>query len=380
MAVMSIGAAVAGLGLVVALGGPRGVVAAMVREWERNRAYRGYAWLAIALALACALSLAAAAWFPLTVAGKQPEVRFLKDMAKAWYLFWPLLLVPGLRLLGDQDRRRVVRAWLGAFAALSALGVVQYFVGWPRPHLIPGHEPYYHVVLFLGHHLSVASILIFPLFATLDLALKRRVLWGAVVLGALALFGTYSRMLWLSLPVGLFVWAVWAMPRRGKIAAGLAVLLLSLAAGLTPEVRKRFSNAMGVGTRQQLWDINLGFLRERPLTGVGWHHNLPLAGAWMEERFPNDPYRFVGHAHNNVIEVLGGTGAIGLAAWLAWCGGVLLWSWRAARKLAFGRGLVCAWIVFQLNGLTQVNFWESKVLHSMMWAVAWVLLAEGEDA
>ena len=37
----------------------------------------------------------------------------------------------------------------------------------------------------------------------------------------------------------------------------------------------------------------------------------------------------------------------------------------------FAWGLLCAWIVFQLNGLTQVNFWEGKVMHQMMWAVAW---------
>jgi hypothetical protein len=36
-------------------------------------------------------------------------------------------------------------------------------------------------------------------------------------------------------------------------------------------------------------------------------------------------------------------------------------------------GILSALIVFQINGLTQVNFWEAKVQHQLMWMVGWIL-------
>jgi len=92
----------------------------------------------------------------------------------------------------------------------------------------------------------------------------------------------------------------------------------------------------------------------------------------MDKFHSNDV--FSGHAHNNLIDMLGGTGAIGTAAWLFWCAVVLVITLRAARKNAgFARGLLCAWIVFHINGLTQVNFWDAKVEHQMAWMLAWTL-------
>ena len=84
--------------------------------------------------------------------------------------------------------------------------------------------------------------------------------------------------------------------------------------------------------------------------------------------------------------MLGALGLIGLVAWLAWC--VLHDVDSLARSRAAGsarcavsrRRLLCAWVVFQINGLTQVNFWEGKVQHQMMWMVAWSLaLGRAED-
>jgi O-antigen ligase len=85
----------------------------------------------------------------------------------------------------------------------------------------------------------------------------------------------------------------------------------------------------------------------------------------------------VGHAHNNFLEILGGTGLFGALAWLAWWAGVLVLAWRA-RKISeptqFALGVLAAFFVFHLNGLTQVNFWEAKVLHQLTFVIAWVLL------
>ena len=46
-------------------------------------------------------------------------------------------------------------------------------------------------------------------------------------------------------------------------------------------------------------------------------------------------------------------------------------------RAPLAKGWACAWIVFHLNGLTQVNFWEAKVQHQMAWVIAWSLLFAG---
>ncbi len=399
MAAMSVGAVVAGICILIGVGGMRGFSSAMAREWGCTSS-RLYLSLSLFLAFTCALSLVGGFFFPLNYGGMEPRIHFLSDMAKTWYLFWPLVLVVGLRELTSSERIRILQIWIVAFAALSALGIVQYFVGWPRPHLIPGNEPRHHAVMFLGHHLSVASIFIFPFFAVLDLCMKKNAervrenrfhlpwffLILAAALGFFALLATYSRMLWVALPVGLLVLGLVSLPRRWTLAT-LCVICFGIWGALQiPSVSKRLNDSEGHGPRKELWAANLEFFKRRPLTGVGWHHNLELSGFYLQAKrheaagagTGSDAIEvFSGHAHNNAIEMLSSTGLLGLGAWILWSVFVivLLWFARKARGdwVGFSRGLCCAWLVFHLNGLTQVNFWESKVLHQMMWMVAWTL-------
>jgi O-antigen ligase len=180
-------------------------------------------------------------------------------------------------------------------------------------------------------------------------------------------------MLWIALPIGIFAWICWALPpeRRGTVlsAAVLGLILFIL----LPPVTRRILDFRGILTREELWSANVEFFKARPFTGVGWHHNIELSGYYLMERH-HVASVFSGHAHNNLLDVLGGTGLLGTLAWLAWC--VLAFAIPislAQKGTGFARGLVCAWIVFQLNGLTQVNFWEAKVLHQIAWVMAWTL-------
>lgn len=343
---------------------------------------RLFAGLAAALTAACALSLIAADISPLVYGGKSAVVRFWPDITKCFYLFLPLPMMLALRKLSATERTRVLAAWLWAFGALTIVGVAQHYTGWPRPQPIPGDEPYFHVTLALGHHLSVASILIFPWFAALSFAARpegaseiripRGVLWAMTVLGAVALFWTFSRTLWLALPLGAFLWVWLTVPPRWAAALGAATVLALAIAFQVPAVHDRASSSIGISTRMELWRANLEFVRQRPWTGAGWHHNLETSGYYLEATHPGQSDYFVGHAHNNAIEMLGGTGWLGFGAWLIFCGGIFWITWRGRTPLS--RAFFCAWTVFELNGLTQVNFWESKVLHQMAWVLAWSLL------
>ncbi|MGK5082923.1 O-antigen ligase family protein [Bdellovibrionota bacterium FG-1] len=388
MAVMSIGAAILFAALVWECGGPRGLWQASVQTargfWVRR--FCGASGLLVA---ALALSLLGAVFWPVGWGGHfvQPE---WWDLAKVWYFAWPILLVLGLRRLDEAERTTVLKTWIITFTVLSAIGIFQYFVGWPRSQPIPKNETHFHATLFLGHHLSVASIFIFPFFAVLDWVTQQ---WTArlrparlkglfpvwflllsLVLGFATLFLTYSRMLWLSLPLALLIWVIHALPRKQAVIA--AALLVALGGGIAqlPSIQQRATAVMGIGDREKLWKANLEFLRLRPLTGTGFRRNIEASSYYLES-LPNAGSVFTGHAHNNLIDMMGGTGILGALAWLLWCGLLFRIIGVSSRNsVGFSSGLLFAWIGFHLNGLTQVNFWEGKVMHQMMWSVAWILL------
>jgi O-antigen ligase len=145
-----------------------------------------------------------------------------------------------------------------------------------------------------------------------------------------------------------------------------------------PAIHVRFFDQQGISPRETLWEANIRFFKDRPLTGVGLKHNEELSGYYLMDKFKTSDV-FQGHAHNNVIDILGSTGAIGFLFFLAWWG-FLFWILTALVRTPpgispfFAKGLLAAFVVYQINGLTQVNFWEAKVQHQLMWMVAWVLL------
>ncbi|MBS1962973.1 MAG: O-antigen ligase family protein [Bdellovibrionales bacterium] len=381
-ATMSLGIGVVLLGAFFGFGSPKRVWEAM-RDSARMPETRRYLRATNFLTLACFLSLLFAWLAPVVLHGEKPEVRFVSDMWKAWYFYWPLMTVPCLLALSPPVRRRVYRVYLYTFGAMALMGIVQFFTGWPIAQGIPGLPGRYHVTGFPGFHLSFASIAIFPCFVALAEIFEPKILPRAhaiaiTALGLLAIFGTYSRQVWLSLPVGLFLFAVLRLPRKKAIAAIAGGALALFVVFQIPAVRDRAMNGMGIHERLDLWRINFEFFKMRPLTGIGWHHNLPMAGAWYREFHPEIASPFVGHAHSNFFEFLGGLGLFGVAAYFFWTWTTLRQAWRVGGAL--GAAFFSVWVVFHLNGLTQVNLWESKVLHSMMGSIAMILVALAEKS
>ncbi len=357
-----------------------GEILAQLRGFWGVREFRWLCWASCSLTVSCVLSLVGARFFPLIYHGYVMQVHWLQDMAKAWYLFWPFPLAIAISLLSREGKIRVLRYWWGAFALLCCIGVVQYFTGWPRMQRIPGNESRFHTILFFGHHLSTASILIFPFFLQLELLFKKTLpkplAWFVLGIAAFTLFGTYSRTLWIVLPIGILIWILWRLPKKWRPWVVAAGVIFALVLSQVSWIQSRMTDSLGVYSRQSLWESNWRFFLERPLTGVGWHQNHQLAYHYLAEKHGWINF-FVGHAHNMVLEMLGSTGLLGALSWLAWVGIWLAMAWRSARQgSVFGRAMVCAWIVFQLNGLTQVNFWDAKVLHQVMWVVAWLLVMQ----
>lgn len=363
------------------------------RQSLREPWMRRYLQVAIALMVSLTLSLVWARISPVGFSGKFTHFSFGSSLAKFWYLLWPLVLVPALTKLSFQGRYQVLRAWVVAFFVLSCIGWIQHFTGWPRPQGIPGFvvdgRNRFHATLFLGHHLSVASILIFPFFVGLNfflepnqlknLGLSRRFLGVILLVGFGTLFLTFSRTLWVALPIGILLLLFWNFTGKWRVVLSLVFLSAFLGMSQVPVIRARLSDGIGVSSRQELWKANWEFFKLRPLLGVGWRQNQELSGIYFESIRPGQDY-FQGHAHNNFLDMLAGTGLLGTLSWLAWCI-FAFWVLRGPliRREAGARGLVCAWIVFHINGLTQLNFWEGKVTHQLVSMMALALVWSRES-
>lgn len=381
MATMSIGAAILVACVLFERGGPIKFWAELKEAWA-SPWLKTYTLISLALISACFLSLASARWYPLTFGGKAVIVHWMRDLGKIWYFFFPLFLLIAWRRMSWVRRSQVLRVWVMTFGVLSLVGVQQYFTGLPRPLPNVLIEGYFLTSLFFGHHLSVASVWIFPFFAVLEIAFKpeaREKLgissgWLGVFLlaGLFTLIFTYSRTLWVALPIGLGIWILGRLPRKTAFGAVLGIILLTASLSQVSVFQRRVLNRMGIDDRVELWKANLEFFQERPVFGVGFGKNHQIAANYFEWLHPERKTFFVGHAHNIYLEVLAGLGVFGTLTWLFWVGWVftaLLWVHRRKIEFSFSWGALSAWIIFLLNGLTQVNFWEGKVMHQMMWMV-----------
>ncbi len=347
----------------------------LVSSWGRR-----YLKATFVLLIAFFASVLAAQLFPVEIGGVHPRARWGTSIAKAVYFIWPILLSSALVMLEERAWRRVQNLWVGVFVVVSVFGVIELFTGWnprglveQRPHASFGGL--FTVNWIFGSYLTYASVMVFPFFFLLERASKRHWLggrsthWLALLIGALALFGTMSRMLWIALPLGLVLFLMLTLKGRTRWKALAAIVLALAGATLLPPVQKRLHYPRGLDQRTQLWKINWELFKMRPLTGVGWHENLPLAGAYFETHLPEAKEKFVGHAHSNLLEFLGGMGLLGLMAWLGWS---LV---TAGMAYLVSPGLFCAFVVLHLNGLTQVNFSETKTLHTVVWCVAFAMAA-----
>ncbi len=356
---------------------------------ETSKYLKRYVLTSALLILACIFSLFTTRFFPLLYGETPIEVHWIKDLAKMGYFLLPLLYAIAWRRLTFSERNQVIQTWILTFGLFSLFGLFQFFTGWIRPSPIPGFPGYYHTVLLLGHHLSVANIWIFPFFATLHLfsvmevkphvknTLSRPVLALFLIAGFFTLVLTFSRTLWIALPIGLSAWIWIRFPKKMALAWIGSEILFGLCCLQLPMIQFRLHHAIGISDRIQLWQANLEFFKNRLFFGIGLGKNLITSSAYFQSHAQNGQgVFFVGHAHNVYLEILSGIGIFGFIAWLIWVCNVLNMARDALKRdrLNFiATGMICAWIVFLINGVTQVNFWEGKVLHQIMWMIGILL-------
>ena len=347
------------------------------------------------LAFACVLSLIVAKFYPAIYADHAPEVTW-HGIEKIWYVFAPLALLFAFAQTGGTKDRLwgVLKFWGIATALLALVAVIQFQTGWPMPQVIPTNPTHFHAILFFGHHLSTASIIPFPTFVALSLFFGALTRLGKInrfellvgIAGLLILFLSYARTAWLAIPIGIILlFTRYLKPKTLLISLGAFFLILA-AGTQTPAMKERIQNNMGIQDRLRLWEANIDFFKHRPITGIGWLKTQEMSEFYFKTIDP-EHYRdyFWGHAHSNFFEMLGGTGLLGLIAFIIWTVFTLRLCIRTS-KLAKEQGenelsdvswgIFTALVLLHFNGLTNVTFWEGKVMHTQMFAVAIVLMIQ----
>lgn len=359
-----------------------------LREAFRN----GYGIASLALFAACLLSLLAAIAFP--VEGSQEAVK-LSSLKKFHYFLLPCLVAAAF--LRSDPRRRLEdhpfwTAWAVMGAFLGVVAMVQFFgdaLFTPeqlnnRFFRSVGRTDRYHGQGFMFFHLSFASCMCFVaaggwgrlLFPRAGDKARERWLWGAAaLLGSAGVYFSYSRIAFVSLAVLVVALCFLRKPRWGVIAT---VVVLILGAGIwtsSESLRKRFEYGLaGIKERTTMWQAARDMFLDRPLTGVGFGRTGELSPYYKKKNVYDETTDFTSHAHNNFLDVLGATGGLGMAAFLAWWGFLFYAAAAAFRRARLEErwlpaSAIAGFLAFQVNGLTQVNMWDGKSQHTLMiWA------------
>ncbi|MEO7051638.1 MAG: O-antigen ligase family protein [Rhodanobacter sp.] len=214
-----------------------------------------------------------------------------------------------------------------------------------------------------------------------------------LVLGPVLLAGSRSAWLCYVLVLAGFGWREARSLGRFSIGFAAAVLVLTLAGGVAWKTSARFHDRMARtllvlhGTDQSLdtalsgrldiWHASVAMIAAHPLNGVGvrgfryaYPHYAPANDHFVVSGEACGIGEGACHPHQLVLEILTGTGALGLLLWLA----AVAWAWRAwrqvgelARERAFPASLALGVMLFPLN--------SHLAFYSAWWGLlfAWLL-------
>lgn len=211
---------------------------------------------------------------------------------------------------------------------------------------------------------------------------------AAFVIIFLSLLTTFTRGAWLAAAVAYTFMIIIADRRKGAIVTSAFASLILILFSIVPVLKDRVISVFDVNyssnvDRVFIWKMNWEMFKDYPLLGIGYHQN-EVRGAEYAAKL-GQPDAFIGHAHNNYLQMLAGTGMLGLIVYLLMIGYFFWLNWTVYRKLD-GKllwprtlALAClgAQVYLHVGGLTECNFKAGATNHNFMivWAIVLTLAA-----
>lgn len=205
----------------------------------------------------------------------------------------------------------------------------------------------------------------------------------AVALIGLSVVTTFTRGAWIAMVVS---WAVMIFIAERRVALWFAAAGTTVFAALYASVeifRLRVLSLFDThyasnSERMFLWKANFAMFRDYPIFGIGYQENEARAGEYVARL--GNPHAFTGHAHNNYIQMLSGTGVTGFAAYIVLISFMLWLSWRLWQRIprenfwhrALALAALGAQIDLHVGGFTECNFKAGVTSHNTM--VAWAIV------
>lgn len=295
--------------------------------------------------------------------------------------------------------------WFNGAALLCAVyGIVAYYLDL-QSH--PGEElrlgGIYQFSMTHAHVYGVVFCfllgMVFELFPVLSKGKKTLYIAALAAIG-LSVLLTYTRGVWIGATIAViamsFLWRI----RNGFITSIVCALLAGALYSFVPGVKNRVDFTAKMANAEEakksydserivLWKTNLMIFKDHPIFGTGYGQNKFHLHAYYEKQgLPKD--QFIGHAHNQYLHLLAGTGILGLLCYLGILGAIALLTLKAFMKIPqadrFMKGLALGslggQICFVIGSLTESNFEHSKVRFAIMfmWAIGLWLWQECKNA
>ncbi len=329
-------------------------------------------------------------WVPLSLLMTPLEKPFWTQFG---FMRWIFLLV-GMRWALQEVWQATFEEWLTKLVGVvliivSAYAVIQSLTGWdfvrPGRNLVNLQSGgIYKAVGFFSMSLTFAYTFGIVFFAFSRPLWRFNKFWSRILLifGPLALVASMSRGAWVAAAIGVmfFLWRV--HPRRflpavlaGVCAiAGLIYFYEILAQKILGLVTLKLDHSSAV--RLDLWRAYWQMFTDNPIWGVGLFEGDRLLPQYYQSLGITQP--FVSHAHNNLLQWLGGAGFLGLCLYICISGLFLTWSWRLTKVSPWGWSLFLAQLFWHLGGLTEANFFDGEVNHCIVfvWSMVWVLYGQ----
>jgi O-antigen ligase len=197
---------------------------------------------------------------------------------------------------------------------------------------------------------------------------------GSILIAA-SVVTAYARGAWIALVITTLIIAAMVGKRWFRAFAFVTVLTISGAYTLSPVIHDRVLSLFDMSftsnaDRVNLWKANWAMFKDHPILGIGYSENEDHAGEYLQKL--GLPTTFTGHAHNNFLQFLSGTGIVGFSLFIFFSLYYLrlsLYLWRnipqrfyLARSIALGT--FGAQLFLHIGGLTECNFKDGETSHA----------------
>lgn len=213
------------------------------------------------------------------------------------------------------------------------------------------------------------------------------------ILSVVTVFLTMTRGVWLGILAGIGGGLILHFRKKAWKAILVLITVCIFAFIMSPSLQDRFIQTLNPShsydsERLVLWKTNWNIFLESPWFGIGYGENKRLLRQYYD-KYGVPERQFEGHAHNQYLHFLAGTGVFGLAAYLTLYGYFIFLSASLylnknvktpERIITLGAfmGLIC----FFIGGVVESNFQHAKLKYMlvMVWALLLYIRARANNS